>query len=345
MINMAKSNRKNQKGKAFLKNFTEDYVNRMILADSELVNKKSIIDNNTMRDKLKKITEDVNYTIQNLNLKVCRNIPYLSLRFSIEFCDEVRMYMRNAPETFDLRLQIDDAMNTFVNISHFLDLYIVAGGKEMYISEINNVNGKIVADYDYKEIAITDIFLDIAMFNSYSFLKHMPAPDKKRFSKMKADYYLKNKLDSFFNNEDNEELEYYSFAFACHSADDTGNISFDIDKYIDIWDGFIKENYATSKHVEYSLDKQIEMRVDDHIPHDYYTRFSSYKPGVYFIFRVNQKDIPIKRKASVNKMFKTDNAEIGDLCIVDLKTAINYFETFNELFTDLFIAAFKIVIQ
>ena len=43
---MAKSNRKNQKGKAFLKNFTEDYVNRMILADSELVNKESIIDNN-----------------------------------------------------------------------------------------------------------------------------------------------------------------------------------------------------------------------------------------------------------------------------------------------------------
>jgi len=41
---MARSNRKNQKGKAFLKNFTEDYINRMILADKELINKLSFID-------------------------------------------------------------------------------------------------------------------------------------------------------------------------------------------------------------------------------------------------------------------------------------------------------------
>lgn len=342
---MAKNNRKNQKGKAFLKNFTEDYINRMILADKELINKESVIDNNTMRDKLKEITEDVNYQIQSLNLKVCRNIPYLSLRFSIEFCEEVRMYMRNTPETFDLKLQIDDAMNTFVNISHFLDLYVVAGGQEIYISEINNVDGEIVADFDYKEIAITDIFLDIAMFNSYSFLKHMPAPDKKKFSKMKAEYYSTNKLDSFFINEENAKLDYYSFAFACHSTDDNGNIIFDAEKYINIWDSFIKENYPNGTHIEYPVEKQIEMRVDDHIPHDYYKRFASYSPGIYFIFRVNKKDIPVKRKASVNNMFKTSNCEVGDLCIVNLEDAIKYFDNFNELFTDLFIAAFKVVIQ
>lgn len=342
---MAQKNRKNQQGKAFLKNFTQDYINRMILADKEFINREAIIDNKTMRDKLKDITEEVNYIVQNLNLKVFRNIPYLSLCFTVELSEYVRLLLRDVPNPYDLRLQVDDAMNIFINISHLLDIYVVSGGQEMYVSDNENVDGKIVADYDYKEIAIMDIFLDIAMFNSYSFLKGMHMPLRKKFSKMKSKYYEVNELKSFFINEDDESLDYYSFAFACHTINEKEEIEFDIDKYIEIWNDFIKQNYPNENHKEFSIEDQIEMRVDNHIPNDYYTKFDTLAPGMYFIFRINRKDIPVKRKASVDNMFKKDNSKIGDLCIVTQDEAIRYFDTFNELFTDLYIAPFKIVKQ
>lgn len=337
--------RKNKEGKAFLRNFTEDYINRIILADKDLINKPSLIDDATMRDKLSKITEDVNFYIQKLNMKVDRNIPYISLRFSIEFSEDTRIFMRNKAGNFDIKLQIDESMDTFLNISHMLDLYIVAGGKEMYVSEMDDINGMIAADPNYKGIAIIDIFLDIALFNSYSFLKRLSKPEKKKFSKLKADYYRKNGLDSFFINEENVDLDYYSFAFACHTIDKDGNEIFDFDKYISIWNDFLNQYYPNRIHEEYSIEQQIEMRVDNHIPKNYYKKFDSLPAGIYFILRINKKDIPIKRKESVNNIFKTKNSKVGDLVIVNQTEAINYFDVYSELFTELYIAPFKIVKQ
>lgn len=338
-------NRKNKQGKAFLRNFTEDYINRIILADKDLINKPSLIDDATMRDKLSKITEDVNFYIQKLNMKVERNIPYISLRFSIEFSEDTRIYMRNKAGNFDIKLQIDESMDTFLNISHMLDLYIVAGGKEMYVSDMKDINGMIAADPNYKGIAIIDIFLDIAMFNSYSFLKRLSKPEKKKFSKLKADYYRKSGLDSFFINEENVDLDYYSFAFACHTIDNNGNEIFDFDKYISIWNDFLKQYYPNRIHEEYSIEQQIEMRVDNHIPKNYYKKFNDLPAGIYFILRINKKDIPIKRKESVNNIFKTKNNKVGDLVIVNQTEAIKYFDVYSELFTELYIAPFKIVKQ
>lgn len=341
---MSKKNRKNQKGDAFLKNFTSDYISRMILSEKEFINGESIIDKKSMRDKLKEITENVNYIIQLLNLKVCRNIPYLSLRFSVELCDDTRIMMRNSMENCDIKLQIDDTMTNFVNITHLLDLYICAGQKQICNSNNDNINIEIVSDSMFKEIAIADIFLDIAVFNSFSFLKKMTIPAKKKFSKKKAEYYKNNNLASFFENEETVDLEYYSFAFSCH-IENEDRIDFDIDKYLAIWNDFIEKYYPKQSHEEHSVEEQIEMRVDDHIPNDYYLKFKTMKPGIYFIFRINRKDIPTKRKISICNMFKMDNCSIGDLCIVNQKEAINYFDTYPEIFSELYIAVFKIVVQ
>lgn len=341
---MSRKNRKNQKGDAFLKNFTTDYICRMILSENELINRKSVIDKKSMKDKLKEITEDVNYLIQLLNMKVCRNIPYLSLKFSVELSGDTRIMMRNSKENCDIRLQLDDTMLNFVNITHLLDLYICAGQKQIYNSGVDKVNLEIVSDSMFKEIAISDIFLDIAMFNSFSFLKGMTNTAKKKFSKKKAEYYKNKKLESFFDNEEDLDLDYYSFAFSCH-VEDGDRILFDIDKYIEIWEDFINIYYIGQSHIERSIEEQIEMRVDDHIPKDYYTRFRTMKPGNYFIFRINKKEIPIKRKVSICNMFQTDNCSIGDLCIVNQKDAINYFDTYPEIFRELYIAVFKVVVQ
>lgn len=61
------NNRKNIPGKTFMRNFTTDVINRMILANKSDVYTKSLLNNESFIDKLKTITNEVNNNIQLLN--------------------------------------------------------------------------------------------------------------------------------------------------------------------------------------------------------------------------------------------------------------------------------------
>lgn len=54
-------NRKNRKEAAFLRNFTTDIINRMILCDDSIQNKQSIIKEDSFKETLRRITENTNY--------------------------------------------------------------------------------------------------------------------------------------------------------------------------------------------------------------------------------------------------------------------------------------------
>ena len=60
------TNRKNIPGKTFMRNFTTDVINRMILADKSEVYTKSLFNGESLVDKLKIVTNEVNYNIQKL---------------------------------------------------------------------------------------------------------------------------------------------------------------------------------------------------------------------------------------------------------------------------------------
>ena len=168
-------NRKNRKEAAFLRNFTTDIINRMILCDDSIQNKQSIIKEDSFKETLRRITENTNYIIQQLNYIIPRNIPYLSLSIGTELSNSTRLYMRASTEKYinNVILQVDDAMTNFVDITHLLDYYICAGDRSIDSSNIDGLSAEISADSMFKEIVINDIFLDIAYFNSYSFLRNM----------------------------------------------------------------------------------------------------------------------------------------------------------------------------
>ena len=158
------SNRKNRKEPAFLRNFTTDIVNRMILCDEESMNKNFILNAEPLTEKLRNITEETNDIIQQLNFVVPRNIPYLSLTVAKELTNNTRLYMRSSVNNY--MLQLDDGLTNFVDITHLLDYYICAGDRSIDKSDIEGVNAEISADSIFSEIVINDIFLDIAYFNS-----------------------------------------------------------------------------------------------------------------------------------------------------------------------------------
>lgn len=339
-------NRKNRKEAAFLRNFTTDIINRMILCDDSIQNKQSIIKEDSFKETLRRITENTNYIIQQLNYIIPRNIPYLSLSIGTELSNSTRLYMRASTEKYinNVILQVDDAMTNFVDITHLLDYYICAGDRSIDSSNIDGLSAEISADSMFKEIVINDIFLDIAYFNSYSFLRNMTTIAKKNFSKMKAEFFYKKKLDSFFDNDPNVVLDYYSFAFSSHNEDDN-EFKFDIYKYIQLWDEFIMEYYPNEVHKERKISEQIEMRIDEHIPKDYFTKFANLQQGIYFILRINKKDIPVKKIDYVLSLFNIDNISVGELCIISSEKLIKSYENHFELYDELYIAAFKVVVQ
>ena len=255
-------------------------------------------------------------------------------------------------------LQVSEQLNNyFANISHIVDCFRVSGALKMEKSEYN-MNAKISFDSFFTEMIIIDVFLDIAFFNSYSFLKELSSEKKKDFNKLKYEYFKNNKLDCVFVDESNGELDYYSFAFSCHNSmminSNTPQYMIDYDKYIKIWDGFIRTYFPNDVHVEKSVEKQIELRKNDHIPNDYHERFKDKKPGVYFLIRTDKKNIASKYKKEVCSLFGIDECEVGKLQIIKQEDFNKYRHLFkgeyvsskrNSLYYGAHISPFKVVVQ
>lgn len=118
----------------------------------------------------------------------------------------------------------------------------------------------------------------------------------------------------------------------------------DIDRYILIWDKFMKKYYYDKKHQEISVQEQIMRRQNNHMPYDYYLKFDSLQPGVYYILRTEKHDVPqpyIKYVMSLFGIKKKSDMSVGYLRIIKAKD----FGKYVELYKNAGVSAFKIVVQ
>lgn len=328
------TNRKNRKEPAYLRNFTTDILYRKIWLEDSYAKEHG----NTIEG-LRALTETLNKYIQDLNLDICRNIPYVSLEPITEVDDSVRMFIRQQAQ-FDepgFLMQIGDR---YIGLTHFIDLFVSEGIFELDQPSINVFDAEIVFNSEYTRMIIIDIFLDVAMFNSYSFLRNEVTEEKQTFSKKKYEYFKSHKLTTCFE-EVGEDLDYYSFAFSCHDQSGKNFFSIDLEKYKNIWENFIQEYYPNSVHEEREIDQQLTMRVDNHIPIDYQHEFNGKNPDIYFVLRPNRKDLPTDINNQILSIFGGKEVSFSDLKIVT-KTELGKYE---ELLKELYISAFKIVKQ
>ena len=171
------NNRKNRKEPAYLRNFTKDILQRKIWLEENYAREHG----NTI-DGLRILTETLNKYIQDLNLEICRKIPYISLEPITEVDDTVRMFIRQQAQ-FDepgFMLQIGDR---YIGLTHFIDLFVSEGVFELDHASNNVFDAEIIFNSEYTRMVIIDIFLDVAMFNSYSFLRDERTEEKQTFSK------------------------------------------------------------------------------------------------------------------------------------------------------------------
>lgn len=326
----------------FLSEFSDDTIKRCILWDRKKHGLGSQFYNS-----LSEIQKTLNLIIQELNLRIDRNIPYMEVG-CLEYVNErTRIFVRENSEFNDenIVLGVDDQLDNFANITHIIDCFQAAGRAIIEKSNVKNVSVTIYFDNYIRDLTIIDILLDIAFFNSYSFLRDLSVSEKREFSRLKFEFYLSENMKTVFEETREKDLGYYSFAFSCHEPNilDANNYEYeiDIDKYIEIWEKFINKYYKNKVHKEISVEEQIKRRRNKHIPEDYYRNFDKEKQGVYYILRTEEKNIPTKYVKQVLSLFGKNDMTVAHLIYIKSED----FDKYVELYKYAGISVFKVVVQ
>lgn len=327
------TNAKNLIREEFLKNFTTKIKRRHVVVE----NNKQL--NGDFQATISNINANVNKIIQLLNLKVHdRQIPYITLtaQFSSELTERSRIVIRSKKTSKDFEDCIKNQTNKLgESLSHCIDFLISPGYKEIVISALNFDAEIVVAD-EYIECVIIDILLDIAMFNSYSFLKEKSLEWKHSFGFKKYSFFKSNALNCFYECKTTKSL-YYSLAFSARNSKD----DFNVEEYINLWNRFISENFSNSIHKEKSILEQLKQHVDyNELPANLYKRFNKKTAGAYLVLRTN-KERSEDLQPFICSLFGIKKYEKGKIKIVP----IDEFETYEPLLRNLDVSAFKIVKQ
>ena len=107
--------------------------------------------------------------------------------------------------------------NVPFNITHLLDFRIVAAPPRLRVNEFANTIAKITVDSTLTKVSLSDIFLDVSMFNSYSFLKELSQTEKQDFNRLKVEYAKNNNLPSYLEVDYAEDIGCFSFALSCRN--------------------------------------------------------------------------------------------------------------------------------
>lgn len=245
------TNQKNRARQAFLRNFTSLVERRIIIFENG-----SVFAREKYQDLINSVNEKLNIIIQEINLKVGeRQIPYITLvaKVGSDVSNKARIYVHNndTDDAFEEAIKDSIAENKD-EISHIVDFLKAEGYKEIVISPIE-CDAEIVISRQYLECAIVDILLDISMFNSYSFLRNLSIEGKKLFSRQKNNFYNEHP-DCFYDCSSEKDL-YYSLAFSARVS----KTEIDIDKYVNLWNSFVKQFYPREVHEEIPIKNSLNI--------------------------------------------------------------------------------------
>ena len=295
---------------------------------------------------IKKINKNLDLYIQELSLKILdRQIPFIKVNLG-EKTPENRLRILVGSESDDL----DERLPRYINldeISHLIKFRITPGYKQVILSQENSaLNAEMLIDEEYIVCAATDIFLDIAMFNSFSFLKSLSEEEKKTFSSKKYQYYVNNGCKSYYHYRDFLEKEptYFSFAFAVRQ----GKNEFDFETYMYIWNKFLEEYYPNDNNKMEDIITQLQYhksfsQITKNDPHcqKILNRFDSV--GAKLLLRTNKRPKRNDKRNHIINYLGVPKFRIGTLKIVDINEYYN--PQLRQYMENGYVSAFKIVVD
>lgn len=323
---------------ATMRNFSNYTLERYILIDDASSTEEE-------KDKfVREINERLWLAIQETNAIVKgRILPFVVVRRVVKDNTKLRIIIND----FDSEKEINEYEEIreidISNLTHLINFKTLSPQRRVMVSDdIIPGNAKMIVDKKDQISAAIDIFLDIAMFNSFSYLKAMDTKSKQLFSEMKLDFYEMIKSSDYniyYLIDEKKPPTYFSFAFAAR----TESKKLDFNKYVSIWNKFIRERYANCKNVNMPPEKQLQLHKDkDNLDNKYFSSdFWKKYSGDYLLLRLNREPNTSERANEMIEFFGIDEMHIGATKLVSLS---EYFETYlKKQIDELYISAFKVV--
>lgn len=322
------TNRKNIVGKAPLANFTRNIKYRSIIVDRASYA--------YFCPQFATIMNEVNKTIQELSLLVeTRHIPFVvctpTTNDSIAFGNS-RIVLIPISSDVETYCTVKDRRD----ISHWVEFQLSAAYEQITFSN-SSCDAKFVIDKSALIPATTDLFLDLAMFNSYSFLQNMSTDEKRAFSKQKFDYFKKKNLPCYYEYDNKDTLLYYSLAFSARK----GPKKFDMNMYIALWDDFLQTYYPNQTHKELSLALQLKQHIDfGQLPFQKILDELALLPkGAYLFIRLNRHPRSQKKQRELEAIFPGNTITFKNWKIIPL----NEYTSIKKYAQTLYISVFKLI--
>lgn len=333
--------RRNTFRPAFMKNFSKNEIERFMLIDDEYItydDKKSFV---------KEINERLWVAIQEVN-SLCKGRILPFVKVNLVERENEGQFVRVIVSDINSNKSFEDMVGNRVNIdelSHLIVFKTLAPERIVMVSdEFVKGNAKMLIDKKDQIAAAVDIFLDIAMFNSFSFLRNLPNESKKSFSKQKYDFFKTNSESCYYRYIDSDGVPpaYYSFAFSARTDDK----NIDFGKYMYLWDSFIESNYKKEKNQVPPPNEQLKQHIDIcNIPNKYFTEshWKRIKNGDYLFLKIN---IEVKTNAEKRQILYYLGFKRYSKKIVKLVPLNEYHNPLlKKWLKQLNISAFKIVVD
>lgn len=337
------TNRKNQQVKAVLRSWVR---NQFIQQRSVLDIEERLLDSSD----ISRIVDEINAEIQEINRSLeGRNVPYITIEKSRNLYDfdKTRVLLRSERSDIsnkdDIKIAIETSReNTFLVEFYLNDNgYVEVGYEEETKLVPVNANNFILIDCEDVACALADVFLDSAMFNSYSFLRKLPPNRKRNINRYKVDFLKRRygkftEYDSPFYIFNSDDYEYLSMAFFTRRSKKNTNLQ----ELIDIWEEFVHDCFPMERHEEPPVLEQLNSLVDlEQYSNKIKKQCCELEKGTYWVLRIHKAPVNEDVEKWLAAVF--GKAEIGEEKIVSFRDFASVF----ELVKHQHIAAFKIVIS
>ncbi len=323
--------------RALLLNYSTCYIERFIILDNP-----KFKDEETVNSFIASINKTLNRCIQELNIKIeGRTLPFMKVKKIIKEQDKIRIIISSLDSNNLLR-DLDELDDFDIKKTSFLIKFIKLGPQRIITgSKERDINAEMLMDLESQVAAAVDIFLDIAMFHSYSFLDNMDLSAKKQFNKSKYEYFLNHNLNSYYRIEENSSPKFLSLAFAART--DIKKIN--LDKYVQLWNDLIEELYPSAIHAMPTPMEQIKKHRDLEMIDKRYSNerfWKKYSKGDYLLLRINRAPRMNKRKQQIADYFGIPKFHLGAIKIVPCHEYFNPF--IKKQIDEHYVSAFKIVV-
>lgn len=320
---------------ANMRNFSQYAIERYIIVEDDG-------DDNSKDQFVKNINERLWSCIQDVNiLAKGRILPYVIVRRVYRVPNnKLRIVINNVDSTVPFNV-LTESIIDISELSHLINFRTTSPQRKIMVcDDIIPGNAKMVIDKEDQLSAAVDIFLDIAMFNSYSFLNEMPHEEKVMFSNKKYKYFKESGEESYYLFSDANPPSYYSFAFSARNDGKT----LDYSKYIDLWEKFIEKQYPLCVNNIPSIIDQVNCYKDvgnldkEYFDLDYWKKYE----GDLLLLRINKEPNTNLEKDKILKYFHLTEFNVGETIIVSSNDYFN--PLIRKLINELVVSAFKIVL-